>query len=102
MLSDRRGLLTYTDPGADRPVLEVPTVQCVHCSGHFIEPRFGASLEDRATRVGRGWCQNCRGFVCGKGCEACVHWEQMLENIEAGRPADFKPVVAHVPFGLPE
>lgn len=72
-------------PDADRPLLTQATAQCVHCSGHFlIQPGSG--------RV-RGFCQNCMGPVCGPGCAACVHFEQLLENIESGRPLDFKPII---------
>lgn len=85
------GVIVVCDPGADRPLLEVATVQCVHCSGHWV-PRPGSGIE-------RGWCMNCAGPVCGRGCAACVPLDQMLSNIEKGRPADFRPVVVPGGFG---
>lgn len=83
------GLLTLLDPGADKPLLQLATAQCVHCGGHFpIRPGSG--------RV-RGWCMSCGGPVCGPGCASCVPLEQMLENYEEGRPLDYRPVIVHVP-----
>ena len=79
------GLIVESDPGADRAVSEVPTLQCGHCGGHF-EVRPGSGKV-------RGWCMNCARPVCGPGCEACVPVEQMLENMERGRPLDFKPII---------
>jgi hypothetical protein len=38
-----------------------------------------------------------RSASCGRGCAACVPLEQYLENVEKGRPADYRPVV--VPGG---
>ncbi len=82
------GLITVADPGSDKPLLEVPTVSCVHCGGHWV-PKPGSG------RV-RGWCMNCAGPVCGPGCAACVPTEVLLENLEKGRPLDFRPVVVPV------
>jgi hypothetical protein len=90
-LAKEAGLVTLIDPGADRPLLEVGTLQCVHCGGHWV-PQPGSG------RV-RGFCQNCMGPVCGPGCAACVPTEQLLENIEKGRPLDFRPVLVPVTFG---
>jgi hypothetical protein len=79
------GVVTEFELGSDRR-RESPTLQCGHCGGHWVpEPGSG--------RV-RGWCLNCCRPVCGPGCEKCVPLEQMLENIEKGRPWDFKPVVS--------
>lgn len=85
------GRITVTDPGADKPLLEVGTLQCCHCGGHWI-PRPGSGIT-------RGWCGNCNGYVCGPGCAACVPVEVMLENIEKGRPIDHRPVIVPVSFG---
>lgn len=65
------------------------TVHCVHCGGHFV-PTPGSGKV-------RGFCQNCNGFVCGPSCDACIPMELMLENMEKGRPLEFKPIV--VPAG---
>jgi hypothetical protein len=84
------GIATIYDPDADRPVLEQGTVQCVHCSGHFaVKPGSGKV---------RGWCHNCCGPVCGPQCAACVPFQQMLENMEKGRPLDFKPIIVPASF----
>jgi hypothetical protein len=79
------GLIIVSDPAADRPQAEIPTVQCVHCGGHFVvEPGSGKT---------RGFCTRCRGPVCGPKCAACVPAEQLLENIERGRPLDYRPII---------
>jgi hypothetical protein len=84
-----KGLATWSDPGADKPLLEIPTFRCVHCGGAFaIEPGSGKI---------RGFCTNCNGYVCGPGCKDCVPMEQLLENLEAGRELTFRPVVGNVP-----
>lgn len=84
------GLVTLIDPGADKPLLEVGTLQCCHCGCHWY-PQPGSG------RV-RGFCQNCNGFVCGPGCSTCVPTEQLLSNMEAGRPLDFRPICVPVSF----
>lgn len=74
------GLITITDPGRDRPLVEQPTLQCCHCGRHFV-PRPGSGQV-------RGWCLRCNRPVCGPACAACVPLEQQLANLEAGRPAN--------------
>lgn len=83
------GRIIVSDPGSDKAILETGTVQCCHCGGHFVRQPGSGKV--------RGWCMNCSGHVCGPGCAACVPAEQMLENMEQGRPDDFRPVVASVP-----
>lgn len=68
------------------------THQCVHCQYTWIAAPGSGTV--------RGWCMTCQGFVCGVGCEKCVHYEQKIENIEAGRPIDFKPIRIFVPQGI--
>ncbi len=104
------GEMTFADPGADRPLLEMGTLQCVHCGGHFparppknvgvvVGPEEAARMA-AAGRVMRGFCGRCNGPICSPGCATCVPEEQMLDNIERGRPLDFVP--ASVSFsGLP-
>ena len=92
-MSDRlrrtqNGVIIIGDRESDR-VREYATVMCRHCGRHWV-PRPGSG------RV-RGWCQNCAGPVCGPGCAACVPAGQYLDNIEAGRPADHRPII--VPGG---
>lgn len=82
------GLMIYSDPGADKPILEIMTVQCVHCGGHF-SPKPGSGIV-------RGFCQNCNGYVCGPGCAKCVPVEQLLENYEKGRDPDYRPIVSYL------
>lgn len=83
------GLITITDPGSDKPFLEVPTRQCVHCGMHF------PGYPDRGTK--RGYCFNCHGPICGPGCAECIPIEQWLDNVEAGRAPNFRPIQAAVP-----
>lgn len=64
------------------------TLRCVHCGGHWV-PRPGSGIV-------RGYCTRCAGPVCGAACAACVPLEQMLDNIEKGRPEGFVPVSARV------
>lgn len=67
---------------------------CCHCQFTWVETKGSGAL--------RGFCQRCMGFVCGPVCAgACVHWEQRLENLEAGRPADWAPIMASVPDAVP-
>ena len=83
------GVITYSDPGSDVPLLEVGTLQCVHCGCHWI-PMPGSG------RV-RGFCMNCSGPICGPDCAECIPTELMIENMEKGRPLDFRPVMVSVP-----
>jgi len=78
------GRIQILDPGADRPLAELPTLQCVHCGRHF-------HLRPGSGRV-RGYCARCNGPICGPGCAECVPAEQQIENLEAGRPLHFRPV----------
>lgn len=88
------GLIVVNDPGADKPLLEAKTLQCVHCGGHWV-PQPGSG------RV-RGWCNCCSGPICGPGCAKCVPVEQLLENYEKGRDLDYRSIVASVPDNVPE
>lgn len=82
------GHITLIDPGADKPLLELGTLQCCHCGGQWF-PQPGSG------RI-RGFCQNCNGPVCGPGCAACVPTEQYLENLEKGRDPLFRPILVGV------
>ncbi len=67
---------------------EADTQQCVHCGGHWqVSPGSGKR---------RGYCGRCKGHFCSPKCSKCVPMEQMLENMEAGRPDDFVPTKASV------
>lgn len=86
------GRIIYSDPGADKPLLELGCLQCVHCGGQFpIKPGSGAI---------RGFCMNCSGPICGPGCAECIPTEQLLENYEQGRPENYRPIVSK-PFENP-
>lgn len=79
------GYACISDPGSDRPLQEVATHQCAHCGGVWhAEPGSGKT---------RGFCMRCNGFICGPGCAECVPQELLVENIEKGRPLDFRPTV---------
>ncbi len=84
------GVATLIDPGSDKPIAEIGTVQCCHCGGHWI-PKPGSGRT-------RGWCQNCVGPICGPGCADCVPVEVLLENYEKGRPENFRQIL--VPSGF--
>lgn len=79
------GTILYADPGADRPLMEVATIQCVHCGKHWIPQRGSGNV--------RGFCMNCNGYVCGPDCKECVPVELMLENIEKGRDLLYRPII---------
>lgn len=72
------------------PVVEQPTMQCCHCGGHWVYRPGSGNI--------RGFCTRCNGPVCGPACAGkCRPVEQLLENIEAGRPDDFTPTMVNVP-----
>ena len=69
----------------DGKQIHTDTVRCVHCQRH--EKWVVGSHKKH------GWCPACQGMTCGtKKCDVCVHWEQELDNIEAGRPRHYKPI----------
>lgn len=102
------GHITIIDPGSDKPLEVHKMVKCVHCGGQFIlkPPKLiketltplEAEARIREGKTVRGWCQNCAGYICGPGCVACVNEEQLLENIEKGRPMDYKPIIVPTSF----
>ena len=66
------------------------TLKCCHCGFQWVVVRGSGRV--------RGWCSMCNSVTCGPKCSGkCVPEEQMLENIEQGRPADFMPVQVNVP-----
>lgn len=79
------GYVIISDPGSDKPILEIASVQCVHCGGHWI-PQPGSGKI-------RGFCMRCNGPICGPGCQECVPTDLLLENMEKGRPLNFRPIV---------
>lgn len=74
------GVIIITDP--DLGVIEHSTRQCCHCQKTWKHVPGSGRIY--------GWCDNCKGLVCGPGCEECVPVEQMIENIEEGRDPKFR------------
>lgn len=64
----------------------INTIQCGHCGGHWV-PTSGSGKV-------RGFCQNCCRPFCGPACSECVPVEQYLENLECGRPENFRPIIS--------
>lgn len=83
------GELTFTPLDSDKKVT-VGTMCCAHCNRHWIyQPGSGRR---------RGWCGRCAAFTCGSDkCSKCVPIEQWLENVEGGKPEDFRKII--VPSG---
>lgn len=56
--------------------VELPTLQCVHCGGHWV-------YEAGSGRPHR-WCMNCAGPTCSEPhcIQHCVPEEKRLEEIE--------------------
>lgn len=65
------------------------TLQCCHCNCHFLNVKLPGKE--------RGWCMNCNGPVCtNPACDACVPFNQWLDNVEKGLPPGHRPIVAAV------
>lgn len=94
-LSVRTSGVIITTPLDGGAVTMIDTVQCVHCQRHrAYVPKSGTKW---------GWCLACNGIHCAtEKCAKCVPSEQWLENVEAGRPEDYRPIRIAVPDGLPE
>lgn len=78
------------------PKTTVDLVACAHC-GYMWEYKPGSG------RI-RGFCMCCNGLTCGRrACrdKVCTNWRQKLDNIEAGRPEDYKPIIVSVPAIVP-
>lgn len=96
------GHVTYTPLGSDRPAAVIATRQCCHCHRHWIAkpsalivkalmPNEAAEVVAQGRAV-RGVCGKCGGIFCSPECAPCVHRDQKLENIEAGRDENYKPI----------
>lgn len=88
-MAKEAGVLMIIDPGSDKLIAEVATLQCVHCGCHWV-PQPGSGKV-------RGGCTHCKGPICGPACAICVPYEQMIENIEANRPLDYQPTRIFIP-----
>lgn len=66
------------------------THQCCHCGGHFmISPGSGKV---------RGFCVKCGSVTCGAHqCDPCLPTEMWIDNVEAGRPLDFRRIQSALP-----
>jgi hypothetical protein len=98
----RSGVLIST-PHDGGPSVIQDTVSCIHCGFTWIwgETRIAGIP---GTGVRRGWCTKHMGILCGRPvCVArgCVHRERLLDNMEAGKPLDYQPIIASVPAGVP-
>lgn len=73
--------------------VENSTLQCGHCGKHWQVVK-GSGRK-------RGFCTICMKPTCGPNClvgtKACVPQEQLVSNIEQGRPFDFRPIVVSNP-----
>ncbi len=82
------GYVFTTDRETGRTV-ERSTLQCKHCGRHWV-PQPGSGRK-------RGFCTVCMGPTCGPKClagvSACIPQELLVQNIEKGRPLDFKPII---------
>ncbi len=90
------GVCTASDVDADRCFC-APIVCCVHCGDSWVWQK-GSGRK-------RGWCTRCNGLCCGaEHCvsRGCVHWRQQLDNLEKGRPLDYKPISVLVPGNVPK
>jgi hypothetical protein len=83
------GLIITHDRESDRPISEVWTVQCGHCGGHIRSDDMMCA----------GFCHGCNKFYHGDTCAVCIPTEQLLRNIEAGRPLDFRPTQSRADCG---
>ena len=80
------GLMTFINPSKDKPLLELKTIQCVHCGGHF------SPVKNNGYPKG-GFCWRCNGPICGPNCLECIPEDLYLENIEKGRPDNYRPII---------
>ena len=95
------GRMVFANPDGDKPILEVRTLQCCHCGGHFpanerltrAVTAAEAKLAAKDGRTARGWCSRCCGPVCGPGCAECIPVEMLLENYEHNWPLDHRVTV---------
>ncbi len=77
------GEIYIIDPDKDRYIETIPTLQCVHCGGHW-QCKIGSGNV-------RGFCYKCKGPICGPKCQKCVPLERQFENTHKGRPKLWLP-----------
>lgn len=95
------GYIEIFDPEGSKT--EFDTLRCPHCSGHFVVKPGSGKLRSFCGDCNRSLCDFCSIKFAVNGMK-CVHVEQMLENIESGKPEDFVPVRVAMPgkLWLPE
>lgn len=93
-LTHRKASGTWYSMGKWGELKSGDTLSCCHC-------QFTRILQ-KGSGVQWFWCMNCAGYHCGgPNCRGCQHWEQKLENIEAGRPLlTPAPVKILIPAGV--
>lgn len=89
------GYAVWTPKEGGRSV-ESDTACCCHCGEHVY---IGLALPGMPLRR-CGYCLNCGARTCGKeSCDPCINRFQKLENVEQGRPLDYKPIIVAPGFG---
>lgn len=72
-------------------MVQSDTVSCCHCGYTWVfQPGSGRR---------RGFCLRCNHITCGRECcerMGCVPQEQQIENMEAFRAIDSRPIVGRV------
>jgi hypothetical protein len=88
---------TFIETGPDiNGEVHRDTKMCAHCQRNWIVQPGSGKL--------RGICTCCGGDLCGQDVcmNACVTWEQQMDNIEAGLPQYHKAVKVSVPCAVPK
>lgn len=78
----RAGTVYSSDRDRDHTYAQ-DLAQCAHCGLTWVHTPGSGRI--------RGTCGRCLGLVCGPKCPAgsqCKSKHQMIEDLEAGRPAD--------------
>lgn len=89
----KSGTWIHADKETDQ-VIQTDTVSCCHCG------RVWMWVPGSGRR--RGFCQCCNQFTCGStACDKCVPVEQLLENIEQGKPLDHRPTIVAASSNTP-
>lgn len=70
------GKVTCVDPSSG--MKEADTLQCVHCSNHWIVKK--------GSGIVRGFCVKCDGYTCGnqQTCHECFPFEERMDLYEKG------------------
>ena len=59
-------------------MIEIDTLQCCHCGGHFEVVKGSGKI--------RGWCMLCNQVTCGKPkCDEHYPIEKKLDDFEKGK-----------------